>query len=402
MRDHLMLRSESLTTYQEFRKEYENIARAKLMKPVPMELDQFEWSKEDWETWYNEEYGWPEEGIDQFQKGKKGGKGGQRKGKKGKKGAKGGGKGGGGYATTGKGQTTGSQSAPGTPRGGGGGGKKECFRCGGMGHWQNECWASKQKVEAYKAKKLKEKGAKGGGGHANEVDKEPEEEGEQSALELGDILEVSKEPSRSCDKPGWIEFGIDSACCATCIPVTETVTRGVPLVKDKKTGSIYRTANNAQVVDEGRKVIHANLGDGQAPIKVHARSLAIKRPLMSVFGMTQGGYKVVFDDAGSYAEHKTTKRVIPLENKRRGWVLQCKVEKPGPRPAVSTERSVEAVTEVPPPPKPVEARASQRGPVRFMVGEVEVGCSDCLSTLGDGGRWCPFGRLPAGVRPKPT
>ena len=186
-----------------------------------------------------------------------------------------------------------------------------------MGHGQNECGASKQKVEAYKAKKAKEKGAKGGGGgNANEVDKEPEEEGDQA--ELGDILEVSKEPSRSCDKPGWIELGIDGARCATCIPVSETVTKSVPVVKDKKTGSIYRTANNAQVVDEGRKVIAADLGDGQAPIKVHARSLAIKRPLMSVFGMTQGGYRVVFDDAGSSAQHKTTKRVIPLENKRRG------------------------------------------------------------------------------------
>ena len=126
-------------------------------------------------------------------------------------------------------------------------------------------------MEAYKAKKAKEKGAKGGGGgNANEVDKEPEEEGDQA--ELGDILEVSKEPSRSCDKPGWIEFGIDSACCATCIPVSETVTKGVPLVKDKKTESIYRTANNAQVVDKGRKVINEDIGDGQAPVRVHARS----------------------------------------------------------------------------------------------------------------------------------
>ena len=81
--------------------------------------------------------------------------------------------------------------------------------------------------------------------------------------------------------------------------------------------------------------------------------------------------------------------------------MQCKVEKPGARPAASSERFVEAVTEVPPPPKAVADR-DRRGPVKFMVGEVEVGCSDCLSTPGDGGRWCPFGRLPAGVRPKPT
>ena len=144
---------------------------------------------------------------------------------------------------------------------------------------------------------------------------------------------------------------------------------------------------------------------------------------MSVFGMTQGGYRVVFDDAGSYAQHKTTKRIIPLESKRRGWVLQCKVEKlgssrngSGVTSAASSERSVEAVTEVPPPPRAVAGRcrcdqsgcatagpdAVRHDPARFVVGEVEVVCSDSLGTPGDSGRWCPFGRLPAGVRPKPA
>ena len=35
MRDHLMLRSESMASYVSFRKEYETIARAKLVRPSP-------------------------------------------------------------------------------------------------------------------------------------------------------------------------------------------------------------------------------------------------------------------------------------------------------------------------------------------------------------------------------
>ena len=55
MRDHLMIRSESIATYAEFRKEGENIARAKLIKAVPMELDAFiGYTAAEWEEWCEE------------------------------------------------------------------------------------------------------------------------------------------------------------------------------------------------------------------------------------------------------------------------------------------------------------------------------------------------------------
>ena len=151
----------------------------------------------------------------------------------------------------------------------------------------------------------------------------------------------------------------------------------VPVVKDSKTGSVYRTANNAKVFDEGRKTISGDLDDGLAPLKVHARSLKIKRPLMSVYGMTQGGYRVVFDSDGSYAQDKQSHRVVPLEKKRRGWVLRMKVGAPGK--AATDKQSIAAVEP--------ETSSDSCAP---------CGCSTCPS---DGERWCPFGRLPSGVRP---
>ena len=150
----------------------------------------------------------------------------------------------------------------------------------------------------------------------------------------------------------------------------------VPVIKDSKTGSVYRTANNAKVYDEGRKTISGDLGDGLAPVKTHARSLKIKRPLMSVYGMTQGGYRVVFDSDGSYAEDKQTSRVVPLETKRRGWVLRMKVGSPSK--ATAAVQSIAAV----------EPDAN-----------LDVCSPCCAASSCDDGRWCPFGRLPSGVRP---
>ena len=149
------------------------------------------------------------------------------------------------------------------------------------------------------------------------------------------------------------------------------------MIKDNKTGSVYRTANNAKVYDEGNKTISGDLGDGLAPVKVHARSLKIKRPLMSVYGMTQGGYRVVFDSDGSYAQDKQSNRLVPLETKRRGWVLRMKVGKP--EKAAAAKQSIAAVE-----------------PDTTLDVCSPCGCSTCPN---DGERWCPFGRLPSGVRP---
>ena len=151
----------------------------------------------------------------------------------------------------------------------------------------------------------------------------------------------------------------------------------IPVIKDSKTGSVYRTANNAKVYDEGRKTISGDLGDGLTPVKVHARSLKIKRPLMSVYGMTQGGYRVVFDSDGSYAQDKQSKRVVPLETKRRGWVLRMKVGSPDKATAVK-----QSIAAVEPDPSPDSC--------------APCSCSACPK---DDGRWCPFGWLPSGVSP---
>ena len=158
----------------------------------------------------------------------------------------------------------------------------------------------------------------------------------------------------------------------------------IQVVKDSRTGSVYRTANNAKVYDEGRKTISGDLGDGLAPVKVHARSLKIKRPLMSVYGMTQGGYRVVFDSDGSYAEDKQTSRVVPLEAKRRGWVLSMKV---GPlSKASAVKHSIDAV-------------GSDADFDKAKQDEHVCGTCSCAACPNDGERWCPFGRLPSGVRP---
>ena len=47
-----------MVNYNEFRKEYETIARAKLVKPVPMEIDNFTYTAEEWQEWYDNEFGY--------------------------------------------------------------------------------------------------------------------------------------------------------------------------------------------------------------------------------------------------------------------------------------------------------------------------------------------------------
>ena len=72
MKDHLLLRSESISNYDAFRAEYENIARAKFVRPTPMELDEFDdrYTLEQWEAWA--QAGYPEdegaEGVGAFGK----------------------------------------------------------------------------------------------------------------------------------------------------------------------------------------------------------------------------------------------------------------------------------------------------------------------------------------------
>ena len=132
---------------------------------------------------------------------------------------------------------------------------------------------------------------------------------------------------------------------------------------------------------------------------VHARSLKIKRPLMSVFGMTKAGYRVVFDTEGSFAQCKKTGRTLTFDTLKRGWTLSMKVAKVTSTGKTPQEQGIEAL----------KAEASYKDAVLKGLTEklnaAEAKAQGIIARLGAEettsreDRWCPFGRLPPGVRP---
>ena len=261
------------------------------------------------------------------------------------------------------------------------------------------------------------------------MDEQPEQEGETCELGGVDAVEPTQEQQRrqlartsrtergnplrsgnpagrqpvttttSHSTAGWITFGVDSACCATCIPCSEAAVQKIPVVRDQKTGGTYRTANNAQVVDEGRRTFHGEIDNAGPPLLVHARTLKIKRPLMSVFGLTKAGYRVVFDADGSFAQCKKTGRTLTFDTVKRGWTLSMKVNKVTKSGRTSQEQGIEAL----------KAEASYKDAVLKGLTEklnaAEAKAQGIIARLGTEettsreDRWCPFGRLPPGVRP---
>ena len=187
--------------------------------------------------------------------------------------------------------------------------------------------------------------------------------------------------------------------------------------KEAKSGSTCRTANNAVVKDEGVKKFGGDPEDGGMPLTIAARTLQIKRPLMSVYGMTQAGWRVVFDSEGSYAQQKHSGRLLSLKAERRGWNLcfkVCSPTKPNTPPSSLVSRSIQQLDAV------SQSRGAGPGAASTSAGPTSCSCNAKSGHSGDGssnttsvpalfemgvnndGRWCPFGRLPIGVRPGTT
>jgi hypothetical protein len=103
-----------------------------------------------------------------------------------------------------------------------------------------------------------------------------------------------------------INMMVDSGATETVM--TETDLEGVIDITEGvqcKRGQHYQCANGSKIPNLGeRKFLGWTEEDGQKGIT--AQVCSVTQNLLSVSGMTKKGHKVVFDEAGSYIEDKST------------------------------------------------------------------------------------------------
>ena len=70
-----------------------------------------------------------------------------------------------------------------------------------------------------------------------------------------------------------------------------------------KEGRYYRAANDSKIAIHGMKQVYGITQEGQK-IGMDMQIADVKKPLGSVRRICESGNRVVFDEAGSYIEHK--------------------------------------------------------------------------------------------------
>ena len=321
LKQHMLLNSTRLTTWEAVKLEVENLRRAQIAvgvgsNPVPMEVDAL--SKQIGAL-TSQIKGW---------KGKSAGKG--TKGK-----------------DSGKGRGAGApDNLPTNP----------CPICGRMGHWKKDCWYNAEKGAGRSpsgGKGQKGKGGRGSGkdsgkgdqsrtkcwkcgdaGHIsrncpkktiNEV-AEPEPHGDIGGLFLAALESVAEKQEAAQGR--MVSFGIDSGAAVTAIPTA--LVDAYPLT-EPPSGAKYLSATGEDIHDKGMKKI---LAETQGTLRgIRARVADIRRPLMSVFDMYEAGHRVVFDknelgEDQSHAVHKETGTVVKFILRNRTWDLDVKLVPP--------------------------------------------------------------------------
>ena len=326
LREHLLLHSERADTYELFREEIDTIARAQhasLMPSQPMDLSAFV----------------------------KGGK------------AKGKGKGGAGKSMTqafqgdcnncgkpghkkqdcrsaGGGAHKHSNSGP--PGKQQHGNNKVCYKCGGTNHFARECKSSEAKIKAYRA-------SKGGGKGLREMSDEQaggaQAEANFDALYLCELKEESLQEVQRDPTDRSLTMRVDTAACRTVIPKRCRAARGYKTHKDGLTGTMYGTAKPGVMIrDEGQKVLQTKVQDNEPPMRMRVRSVDVQGGLLAVCDLVDNNHQVFFDNQGSYAVNKETKRVIPFVRNGKGWDLTLMLEAPETANAVMA-KTLAAMTE---------------------------------------------------------
>ena len=92
-----------------------------------------------------------------------------------------------------------------------------------------------------------------------------------------------------------------------------------------RNGQTYEVANGDEIPNEGEKQFRAcaeTLYGGYSEEKaMTVQVCSVHRPLMSVKMVCRAGHRVVFDDAGSYVENKTTLERLKIEEKDGEYIM---------------------------------------------------------------------------------
>ena len=91
----------------------------------------------------------------------------------------------------------------------------------------------------------------------------------------------------------------------------------------------YRAANNSRIEIYGEKRIYGMTNDGRN-IGMDMQIADVKKPLGSVRKICEAGNRVVFDEAGSYIEHKVSGNRTPIA--KEGSVYTVSMWIPGSAP----------------------------------------------------------------------
>eukprot|EP00971_Amphidinium_carterae_P351082 6491901-Amphidinium_carterae.2 len=96
---------------------------------------------------------------------------------------------------------------------------------------------------------------------------------------------------------------VDSAAGASAVLVGASQE---PMQQDDKSGRLYYTASGEKLYDRGVQHVRGTVKGASAPIDVKLRVIDIREGLLSVPEIVDRGLNVVFDNEGSYAEHKAS------------------------------------------------------------------------------------------------
>ena len=106
----------------------------------------------------------------------------------------------------------------------------------------------------------------------------------------------------------WVEIDVAIDSGATENVMSEDTLNGVIDIKESaacKRGIVYEVADGTQIPNLGERQFLGVMEDGSAK-GVTAQVCAVNKTLMSVRKIASKGNRIVFDDDGSYIEHKAT------------------------------------------------------------------------------------------------
>ena len=147
------------------------------------------------------------------------------------------------------------------------------------------------------------------------------------AEKVGLLRPTMKEALNNVSKTEWkkIRFCLDSGAgeivmAEDDLPEVETTESW-----GSKHGQSYEVANGNEIENEGEKKFIAHMlttdGKDSGGKGITAQVCAVHRPLMSVKKICRNNQRVVFDDEGSYVEHKLTGEKLRVLEEDGEYVL---------------------------------------------------------------------------------